>query len=124
MIKYELDEQLSGHVRHIVSSLNLHHDLSRVACVRSTGSTSRRTLARCHALSRIMQKALGVKAHYVIEVISENFDRLSDEEKTKTIMHELLHIPKSMGGGFRYHDYVCSRNVDELYKQYKRNLNN
>ena len=120
MIKYELDEQLSSQVKHIVLRLALHHDLSRVACVRSTGSTSR----RCHALSRIMQKALGVKAHYVIEVVSENFDRLSDEEKTKTIMHELLHIPKSMGGGFRYHDYVCNRNVDELYKKYRRGLNN
>lgn len=122
MIKYDYDEQLSMHVKHIVSSLNLHHDLSRVVCVRSNGSTSRRTLARCHALSRIMQKALGVKAHYVIEVVSENFDRLSDEEKTKTIIHELMHIPKSMGGGFRYHDYVCSRNVDELYKKYKKGL--
>ena len=81
-------------------------------------------MARCHALPRIMQKALNVNAHYVIELVSENFDKLSDEEQTKTIIHELMHIPKGMKGGFRYHDYVCSRNVDELYKKYKRTLNN
>ncbi|MDI6720984.1 MAG: putative metallopeptidase [Candidatus Aenigmarchaeota archaeon] len=120
MIKYEHDPALSLKVQHIVSSLQLHHDLSRVACIRSRGSTSRRTLARCHALSRIMQKALGVKAHYVIEVISENFDRLNENEQMKTLIHELLHIPKGMKGGFRYHDYVCRRNVEELYRKYRR----
>ena len=124
MIKYEHDAHLSSRILHIVSSLGLHHDLARVACIRSRGSTSRRTLARCHALPRIMQKALNVNAHYVIELVSENFDKLSDEEQTKTIIHELMHIPKGMKGGFRYHDYVCSRNVDELYKKYKRTLNN
>lgn len=66
-----------------------------------------------------MQTALGVKAHYVIEVISEKFDKLSEEERTKTIIHELMHIPKSMGGGFRQHDFVCRRNVDQMYRQYK-----
>ena len=124
MIKYEHDTQLSQRIQHIVSSLSLHHDLSRVACIRSRGSTSRRTLARCHTLPRIMQKALGLDAHYAIEVVSENFDRLKEEDQTKTLIHELMHIPKGMKGGFRYHDYVCSRNVDELYKRYKRNLNN
>lgn len=120
MIKYSRDKELSDRVRHIVEALNLHHDLSRVTCVRSNGSSSRRALARCHALPRVMQKALGTKAHYVIEVVSENFDKLSDEDRAKTLIHELLHIPKSMGGGFRYHDYACNKNVESLYKKYAK----
>ncbi len=124
MIKYEHDGMLSQRITHIVLRLGLHHDLSRVACIRSRGSTSRRTLARCHTLPRIMQKALGLDAHYAIEVVSENFDRLKEEDQTKTLIHELMHIPKGMKGGFRYHDYVCSRNVEELYKKYKKELNN
>ena len=119
MIKYLPAPDIEEKAKHISSRVGIAHDFSRVRFVRSHGSQSRRTLARCHALPRIMQLALGVKGHYVIEVISEKFDRLSDEEKTKTIIHELMHIPKSMGGGFRQHNYVCKRNVDEMYKRYK-----
>lgn len=64
-----------------------------------------------------MHVALNTKAHYVIEVISENFDRLNEAEKTKTLIHELLHIPKSFGGGFRHHDYASRKNVEQMYKK-------
>ncbi|MBI2578918.1 MAG: metallopeptidase [Candidatus Aenigmarchaeota archaeon] len=120
MIKYFPDPELERKAKEISAALSFRHDFSRVVFMRSTGSKSRHTLARCHALSRVLQKALGVKAHYVIEVISEKFDRLSEEEKAKTIIHELMHIPKSMGGGFRHHDYVCRRNVEEMYRKLKK----
>ena len=66
-----------------------------------------------------MQKALGIPAFYPLEFISENFDKLSDDDKVKIVIHELMHIPKSFGGGFRHHDYVCSKNVNKCYKLYK-----
>lgn len=119
MIKYTRDAALEARVRDIAMKLYPKHDLSRIACVRSSGSKARRTLARCHALPRVMQLALGVRAHYVIEVIEENFGPLSDEEKIKTIIHELMHIPQGMKGGFRYHDFVCSRNIRKMYEQYR-----
>lgn len=120
MIKYFPDPELERKSKEISAVLGFRHDFSRVVFMRSTGSKSRRTLARCHALPRVMQAALGTKAHYVIEVISENFDKLSEQEKTKTIIHEIMHIPKSMGGGFRHHDYVCRRNVEEMYRKLKK----
>ncbi|MBI4162438.1 MAG: metallopeptidase [Candidatus Aenigmarchaeota archaeon] len=116
-IKYEPAPDIESVSKIIADKLSINHDFSRVRFIRSRGSKSRRTLARCHALPRIMQKALDVNAHYVIEVISENFDELGKEEKIKTIIHELMHIPKSMGGGFRHHDYVCRKNIDILYKR-------
>lgn len=119
MIKYFPAPDIEEKAQHISAQLGIRHDFSRVRFIRSRGSQSKRTLARCHALPRVMQTALGVKAHYVIEVISEKFDKLSEEERTKTIIHELMHIPKSMGGGFRQHDFVCRRNVDQMYRQYK-----
>ena len=67
-----------------------------------------------------MQNALGIKAHYVIEVISENFDSMKEDEQTKTIIHELMHIPKGMKGGFRHHDFVCQRNVEAMYRKYEK----
>jgi len=119
MIKYEKAMDLETQIIKISRKLEMDHiDLSRVVCVRSYGSQARRTLARCHTLSRIMQKALNFKAHYVIEVITENFDRLSEEEQTKTLIHELMHIPKAFRGGFRYHDHVTEKNVNEMYKRF------
>ena len=46
---------------------------------------------------------------------------LSREEKIKTIIHELLHIPKNMGGGFRNHrPYVTRRHVNKVFKEYMK----
>ena len=67
-----------------------------------------------------MQKALGRKAFYVLEFLSERFDKLNNEEKIKVIIHELMHIPKCFGGGFRYHNLVTERNVNKYYKEYQR----
>jgi predicted metallopeptidase len=123
-MKYFEDSDLEAQVRHIVSALGFKHvDVERVRIVRSRGSKSRRTLARIHALSKIFQKTLGIKAHYVIEVISENFDKLSPEDRTKTIIHELMHIPKTFGGGFRHHrPYVTRRSVDKAYREYRKSM--
>lgn len=117
-IKYQHAPDIQDRIQDIAGKLGIRHDFSRIVCVRSYGSQSRHTIARCHALSRVMQLALGVKAHYVIEVISERFDKLSNEEKIKTLIHELLHIPKAFGGGFKYHDVVNRRNIDKLYREY------
>jgi predicted metallopeptidase len=55
--------------------------------------------------------------------VSENFDRLSGEDKIKTIMHELLHIPQGFGGGFRHHrPFVNRKNVETFFCAYKKSL--
>ncbi len=121
MIKYELAGDLQKEINEIIDNTNFWHiKRDRVICIRSYGSESRRTLARCHALTRIWQMALNTKAAYLIEVISEKFDRLSEEEKTKTLIHELMHIPKAFGGGFKHHDFVNSSNVERVYQLMKK----
>jgi predicted metallopeptidase len=122
-IKYYKDQELERKVIDIANRLGMKHDMKRITCIRSYGSSSKRVLARCHALPRVMQLALDVKPHYVIEIISENFDKLSEEEKTKTLIHELMHIPKSFGGGFKFHNVVNKKSVDEMYKKYINNSN-
>lgn len=116
-MKYCLAAELDAHLIQIANKLGIRHDFSRVKCIRSTGSKSR-AIARCHALPKVMQLAMDMKAHYVIEVISEVFDKLSEEEKTKVLIHELLHIPKAFGGGFRHHDYVTRREIDRMYAKF------
>src|SRR3989344_8238253 len=117
-IKYELAEDLQEQVNDIAKLLFPHVKLDSVVCLRSYGSSSRGTIARCHALGKAMQLALGRRGFYVIEVISKRFDKLSSEEKTKTLIHELMHIPKSFGGGFIHHDYVCHKNIELEYEKY------
>jgi predicted metallopeptidase len=68
-------------------------------------------------LGRIWQEALLRPPAYVIEVISERYDKLGEEEKEKTLIHELLHIPKGFSGGFRPHKgYIDRRRIDELHE--------
>lgn len=118
-IQYHYANDIEIEIKRIAEKLGLDHlNFDLIKCVRSSGSKSRYTLARCHTMSRIFQKALGIKPHYIIEVISENFDKLPKEEQIKTLIHELLHIPKAMGGGFRHHDYVNTRTINELYNKY------
>ena len=121
MIKYHHAPDIEDRAKSIGQKVGIMHDFSRIKFVRSTGSQATCTLARCHAFPRVLQAALGMKAHYVIEVISEQFDRMSEEQQTKTIIHELMHIPKSMGGGFRHHDYVCSKNIERMYRMLREN---
>ena len=111
-------------MRDIVNSLELRHiDLERVGCVRSKGSAAYRTVARCHGMPKILQMGMKSKPFYVIEVIEEQFDKMSKEEQVRTIIHELMHIPKSFGGGFRHHDFVNRRNIEKLFQVYAEKSN-
>jgi len=115
-MKYEHALDIEEKAREIIEKLNFNHvDIENIACIRSFGSKSR-AIARCHALGKVMQKGMKRKAFYTLEFISKRFDRMSEEDKIKTLIHELMHIPKSFGGGFKHHDYVTERNINYLYK--------
>ncbi len=119
-MQYELAYDLQDRTYAIIDTLGFEHvDKDRVSCIRSRGSRSRRTIARIHTLSKAMQLGMNCHAHYVIEFL-ERFEKLSEDEQTQVIIHELLHIPKTFGGGFRHHDYVAKKRVDELFKRYQR----
>jgi predicted metallopeptidase len=117
-IRYEKAWDIQEKINEIALLLFPHVKLHSVVCLRSFGSTSRGTIARCHALGKAMQIALDRKGFYLIEVIHERFDKLSEIDKTKTLIHELMHIPKGFGGGFIFHNQVNDRNVNNIYEQY------
>ena len=104
-------------VDEIAEELDFFHVVPQfVYCYRSNGSQSSRVIARIHGLGRIWQEALRKPPIYVVEVLSEHYDKLSQEEKEKTMIHELLHIPKGFSGGFRPHKGYIDRNmVEELH---------
>ncbi|KHO54967.1 MAG: hypothetical protein QT10_C0008G0019 [archaeon GW2011_AR19] len=118
-MKYEPAPDIQIIVEELCVSLFPHVKLDRVKCFRSFGTSSRGTIARCHALGKLMQKAIGIDAVYALEFLCPRFEKLSEEDKIKTIIHELMHIPKTFGGGFRQHDFVCEKNVALHYETYK-----
>ncbi len=120
-MQYSIALDLQQRMCEIIRKLNFDHiDCNRVACIRGRGSKTKRTIARCHALPKVMQLAMEVKAFYVIEFL-DRFERMTKEEQDMTIIHELMHIPKTFGGGFRQHDFVCEKNVKKLYEAFLKN---
>ena len=107
-MKYEDAPDLKERMNEVITMLNMGHiDINRIECIRSFGSSTRRTIARCHTLGKLMQKAMKTKAFYAIEFL-EKFDRLDKNEQDKVIIH----------GGFRKHDFVCEKNIEVMYEKF------
>jgi predicted metallopeptidase len=122
-MKFEPAPDITEKIEHIVKTLEMEHiDASRVKCYRSTKSTAN-ALARIWSLPRIWQDALDVRAHYIIEVLAEKFDCLPQEEKEKTLIHELMHIPKHFTGSLVPHNCfgkkIDGRTVRKIHRIYK-----
>ena len=122
-MKYEFAPEIQSKAEEISKVLFPHIDIENMKCFRSFGTSSRWTIARCHALGKLMQKAIDRKAFYALEFLSERFDKFNEEEKIKIIIHELMHIPKCFGGGFKHHNLVTDKNVNKYYKEYKLRKN-
>jgi len=121
-MQFEFAKDIQERINSMLNVLNYDHiDNTRIVCMRSYGSKSRAT-ARIWGLSRVWQKALDVKSHYIIEVLHSKFDNLSKEDQDKTLLHELLHIPKKFSGGLVPHKCfgkrIDRRTVEEVYKKY------
>jgi predicted metallopeptidase len=121
-LKYQEAPDVKILVEEIIERLGFSHIVPQcVHCFRSEGTKSKRIIARIHGFGKIWQKALKLPPTYVIEVISERFDKLSQEDKEKTVIHELMHIPKGFKGGFRPHKgYVSNSQVERMHKEYKK----
>lgn len=89
--------------------------------MRGFGSTSR-AIARIWSLPRPWQMALKIPPQYIIEVIAQRFDRLSPNDQDRTLIHELMHIPKTFSGALvshrgRYHR-INHKTVEKLYDHF------
>ena len=83
----------------------------RIYCFRSSGSSSRRILARIWSFPKIWQLALYMEPRYVIEVLSERYDKLPVHKQDEVLIHELRHIPKKFSGGLKKHGHDNPRSL-------------
>lgn len=123
-MKWLTAPDIQKNVVQIVRSLGMTHiDAKRVICFRSFGSSSQ-ARARIWSLPRVWQQALHVPAHYILEVISEKFNRLSKDDQNRILIHELLHIPQNFSGTLLPHrgrgKRIDSLRVEKLFWEFKR----
>lgn len=130
-MKVEDAPDVKERVKTVVEGLDMNHiKHDKIVCFRSRGSKSN-AIARIWSLPKIWQKALGVEPHYIVEVVSERYDRLNEDEKDKTMIHELLHIPKTFSGAVVSHKTsqfdghgghvirrINARVVEEIFRDY------
>ncbi len=121
-MKWQKDLKIQSELRKIVRNLYFTHIKSdQIHAFRTYGSKAR-AYARIWAFPKIFQEVLSVSPAYVIEVLSEKFDKLSEDNKTKVLIHELLHIPKNFSGSLLPHrgrGRRLDKEVDKLFRMFK-----
>ncbi len=114
----------SPEIKRRLKSLSLSLGLSwvkhsRVFAYSSTGSKTR-AYARTWGLPRLWQTSLETEPAYIIEVISEHFNKLSPKDQDKVLLHELNHIPKNFSGALLPHTHRRKGSFrDKLRKLYE-----
>lgn len=120
-------EEANDVKREIVKILNIldlpYIKAKNIYCYRTNGSKSR-AYARIWSMPKIFQRALNLEPNYVIEVLSKYYDKLTDDEKSKVLIHELLHIPKNFSGALVPHvtqSRHLGKTANKLFSEYLEN---
>lgn len=124
--RHEAAPDIHRRITDLVLTLEFTHvDPERVHCRRSQGSTAD-AYARIWEFPSVWQAALGLAPQYLIEVLSEHFDKLDPAEQTKILIHELLHVPKTFSGAVRNHhgqgESINGHTVNRYYRRYQAAL--
>lgn len=121
-MEWEEAEDVKKDLAEILTKIDLSYiNLDRIFCYRTNGSKAR-AYARTWGFPKIFQQALHVKPAYVIEVLAKYYDNLDRDEKTKVLIHELLHIPQNFSGALLPHSTRARKLhtvAKQLFKEYK-----
>jgi len=102
-MKYELAPEIKKQVDMLIKQLKMDYiNTKNVHCIRSFDAKTR-AYARIWGMSRLFKEVAGIEPNYIIEVISKKYDRLPPREQMKTLIHELMHIPKTFSGALLSH---------------------
>ena len=115
-VDWKLAPDIKKRILHLSQTLDLDWIItSRIFCFRSNFSSSR-AYARIWGLSRVWQLALKIKPSYIIEVLSERFDKLTPKDQDRVLLHEITQIPKNFSGALLPHVRHGKRNFEDRVK--------
>ena len=123
-MQYLKAPEIKRTIERLVEKLEFTHiKTQNVHCIRSFDAKTR-AYARIWGMSKLFHEVAGIEPNYIIEVIAKRFDKLSEREKIKTLIHELMHIPKTFSGALlphrgRYH-HINDREVEKIYQMLKK----
>jgi len=123
-MKYERAPEIKKTIEQLVVALQFTHiDVTRIHCIRSLDAKTR-AYARIWGMSKIFFEVAGIRANYIIEVVAKRFDKLSEREKIKTLIHELMHIPKTFSGALLSHrgphHSINDREVEKIIRRIEK----
>lgn len=119
-MQYKLAPDVKKNIDLLVSRLRLDHiKKGQIYCIRSFDAKTR-AYARIWGMAKLFSEVCGIEPHYIIEVNAKRFDKMSEREQIKTLIHELMHIPKTFSGALlshrgRYHR-INDREVEKIIK--------
>ena len=119
-MRYEIAPEIKQQIDYLIDKLDLKFmKKENIHCIRSLDAKTR-AYARIWGMSRLFKEVAGLEPHYIIEVISKKFDKLPEREKIKTLIHELMHIPKTFSGALLSHrgphHQINDREVEKIMK--------
>ena len=100
-----------------------HVKIDQIHCIRSFDAKTR-AIERIWGMAKLFSEVAGLKPTYIIEVNAKRFDKQSEREKIKTLIHELMHIPKTFSGALLSHrgphHAINDREVEKIMKLFER----
>ena len=123
-MKYDLAPEIKQQISILVKELHLEHvKIDQIHCIRSFDAKTR-AIARIWGMAKLFSEVAGLKPTYIIEVNAKRFDKQSEREKIKTLIHELMHIPKTFSGALPSHSgphhAINDREVEKIMKLFER----
>jgi len=119
-INWSEAEDIKKRVLELITNLQMDWILfERIFFYRSTSSKAR-AYARTWGLPRLWQRSLDVEPAYIIEVLSEHFDKLSSDKQDEVLLHELTHIPKNFSGSLTPHTRSGKNNFHKNLERLKK----
>lgn len=102
-MKYSLAPDIKKNIDLLIDKLDfIHIKAKNIYCIRSFDAKTR-AYARIWGMAKLFKEVAGIEPHYIIEVNAKKYDKLNDREKIKTLIHELMHIPKTFSGALLSH---------------------
>jgi len=121
-MKYAKAPEIKKQIKILVERLNFDYIKTKnIHCIRSFDAKTR-AYARIWGMAKLFSEVAGLEPHYIIEVNAKKFDKLPEREKIKTLIHELMHIPKTFSGALlshrgRYHR-INDREVEKIIRNF------